>query len=55
MSYTYKGQVVSITAPLVSISVNKLNVVIKDQSGTQFFEFTNRIESKDFLALLYKA
>jgi hypothetical protein len=55
MSYTYKGKVFSITGPLVSVSVNKLNVVIKDQVRSQLFEFTNRIESKDFLALLYKA
>jgi len=55
MSYTYKGKVYSIAPPVVSISVNKLNVAIKDQSGARLFEFTNLNESKDFLALIYKA
>jgi len=54
MSYTYKGKVYSIARPVVSISVNKLNVAIKDQTGSRFFEFTNLNESKDFLALLYQ-
>lgn len=55
MSYTYKGKVYSVAAPVVSISVNKLNVVVKDQIGSRFFEFTNLNESKDFLALMYNA
>jgi len=55
MSYTYKGKVYSIVSPVVSISVNNLNVAIKDQSGSRVFEFTNLNESKDFLALLYQA
>ncbi len=55
MSYTYNGKVYSIASPLVSISVNKLNVAIKDQEGSRLFEFTNLNESKDFLALLYQA
>jgi len=55
MSYTYKGKVYSIVAPVVSISVNNLNVAIKDQSGSRVFEFTNLNESKGFLALLYQA
>lgn len=55
MSYTHQGKVYSITRPVVSISVNKLNVAIKDQSGSRYFEFTSLNESKGFLALLYQA
>ncbi len=55
MPYTYKGQHYSIMTPVISIAVNKLNIVVQDQTGSQLFEFTNRKESKDFLSLLYKA
>jgi hypothetical protein len=55
MPYTYKGQHYSITSPVISIAVNKLNIVVQDQSGSQLFEFTDRKESKNFLSLLYQA
>ena len=55
MSYTYKGMVFSIASPVVSISVNKLNIVFTDQQGSQLFEFANLDDSKQFLALLYQA
>lgn len=55
MSYTYKGMAYSIKSPISSISVNKHNVVVKDQSGTKFFEFTNVNDSKSFLAWVYQA
>jgi len=55
MPYTHKGKHYSIVSPVISITVNKLNVVVKDQSGSQLFEFTNRGESKEFLNLLYQA
>ena len=55
MPYTYKGKHYSIISPVISIAVNKLNVVVKDQTGSQLFEFTDRSESKKFLNLLYQA
>ena len=55
MPYTYKGKHYSMKSPVISISVNKLNIVVKDQAGSQFFEFTDRKESKDFLNLLRQA
>ncbi len=55
MSYTYKGKVYTVQSPVRSISVNKLNVVVKDQRGCQLFKFTNVNESKEFLARLYQA
>jgi|GEM_PF-606289 len=55
MPYTYKGQHYSIASPVISISVNKLNIVVKDQAGSMLFEFTDRKESKAFLNLLCQA
>jgi len=55
MSYTYQGKVFAIEAPVKSISINKLNVVVKDQAGSQLFKFSKINESKDFLAMLYQA
>ncbi len=58
MPYTNKGQhysTDSIVSPVISIAVNKLNIVVKDQSGSQLFEFTDRGASKEFLNLLYQA
>ena len=55
MPYTYKGKDYSMKLPVVSIAVNKLNIVVKDQDGSQRFEFTSRKESKDFLNLLCQA
>ncbi len=55
MSYIYQGKVYDIAAPVKSISINKLNVVVKDQTGSQLFKFTKVNESKDFLAMLYQA
>ena len=54
MSYTYNGTAYSITSPVQSISVNKLNIVVKDQTGSQLFQFTDVSESKGFLAWLYQ-
>ncbi|KGJ86507.1 hypothetical protein [Colwellia psychrerythraea] len=55
MSYTYQGKIYAIEAPVKSISINKLNVVVKDQAGSQLFKFTQLNESKEFLAMLYQA
>ncbi len=55
MPYTYKGKHYSITSPVKSIAINKLNIVVTDQSGPQLFEFTKRSDSKEFLSLLYQA
>ncbi len=55
MSYTYNGAVYSITAPVTSISVNKFNVVVRDQTGARLFTFTNVNDSKRFLAWVYQA
>ena len=55
MSYTYKGAEYSINSPVQSISVNKLNIVVKDQKGTQLFSFININDSKHFLAWIYQA
>jgi hypothetical protein len=55
MPYTYKGKNYSITSPVISIAVNKLNIAVKDQTGSQLFEFTDRKSSKEFLNLLYQA
>jgi len=54
MSYTYKGMVYSIVSPVKSISVNKLNIAITDQTGSRLFEFTNLHDSKEFLAFIYQ-
>lgn len=55
MPYTHQGQHYSIKKPVISIAVNKLKVVVKDQSGSQLFEFNDRKESKAFLNLLCQA
>lgn len=55
MPYTYKGKHYSMKSPVVSILVNKLNIVVKDQTGSQLFEFTDRKESKEFLNSLRQA
>ncbi|WP_190322060.1 hypothetical protein [Candidatus Enterovibrio escicola] len=55
MSYTYKGTVYSIESPVKSISVNKNNVVVIDQSGAMLISFTNVSDSKRFLAWAYQA
>lgn len=55
MSYIYKNKVYSITSPVISISVNKLNIVVTDQTGSQLITFPNINDSKKFLAFLYKA
>jgi len=55
MSYTYQGKVYAIKAPVKSISINKLNIVVKDQAGSKLFKFTQLNESKDFLAMLYQS
>ena len=55
MSYTYNGVEFFVSSPVQSISVNKLNIVVTDQQGSQLFTFNNVIESKQFLAWLYQA
>ncbi len=55
MSYTYKGTIYSIKSPVRSISVNKNNVVVTDQSGSKLIKFTNVDDSKCFLAWVYQA
>ncbi|MGR6870741.1 hypothetical protein ACU6U9_00175 [Pseudomonas sp. HK3] len=55
MPYTHQGQHYSIISPIISIAVNKLKVIVKDQKGSHLFEFTDRKESKDFLNLLCQA
>ena len=55
MPNTEQGQQYSITWPIISIAVNKLKVIVKDQSGSQLFEFNDSKESKAFLNLLCQA
>ncbi len=55
MSYTYNGTEYLVNSPVQSISVNKLNVVVTDESGSHFFSFENVVDSKQFLAWLYLA
>lgn len=55
MPYTKQGQQYSIASPIISIAVNKLKVIVKDQSGSQLFEFNDIKESKAFLNLLCQA
>ena len=55
MSYTYKGMVYSIKSPIQSISVNKNNIVVTDQSGSKLIKFSNVNDTKCFLAWAYKA
>ena len=54
MSYKYNGAEVLVNSPVQSISVNKLNVVVTDQKGSHLFSFKNKIDSKRFLAWLYR-
>ncbi|NRA84807.1 MAG: hypothetical protein HRU22_13880 [Gammaproteobacteria bacterium] len=54
MSYTHNGTVYSVKSPVTSISVNKHNVVVTDQNGAKLIEFTNRNDSKCFLAWIYQ-
>jgi hypothetical protein len=54
MSYTYQGTVYSIKSPIRSISINKCNVVVKDQAGSKLIKFTNPTDSKSFLAWAYQ-
>ena len=55
MSYTYKGVNYLINSPVQSISVNKLNIVVRDKVGSQRLKFTNIKDSKRFLAWVYQA
>lgn len=55
MPYTHQGKHYSIISPVISIAVNKLKIVVQDQTGSQLFEFTDRKESKNFLSMLYQA
>jgi len=55
MPYTYKGQHYSISTPVLSIAINKFNIVVTDKTGPRLFEFADRQESKQFLNLLYQA
>ncbi|MDP2561378.1 hypothetical protein [Psychrobium sp. 1_MG-2023] len=55
MSYTYQGKVYSIKSPVISISVNKNNVVVTDQNGANLIQFTNVNDSKCFLEWVYQA
>ena len=55
MSYSYKGKTYSINSPIKSISVNKQNVVVTDQKGSQLIQFASVNESKAFLAWAYQA
>ncbi|GHE84758.1 hypothetical protein [Thalassotalea profundi] len=55
MSYIYGGTQIHIVRPVRSISVNKQNVVVRDQSGSMRVKFTNVNESKQFLAWLYQS
>jgi len=55
MSYTYNGTVYSIKSPVNSISINKQNVVVNDQNGSQLIKFTNVSDSKCFLEWVYQA
>ena len=41
MSYTYQGKIYAIEAPVKSISINKLNVVVKDQAGSKSVSYTH--------------
>jgi len=54
MSYIYQGKVYNIAAPVKSISVNKSNIVVKDQTGSHRFNFTKPDESKQFLTKLFQ-
>lgn len=55
MSYTYNGTIYSIKSPVNSISINKQNVVVNDQNGSQLIKFTNVSDSKCFLEWVYQA
>jgi len=55
MSYTYNGMIYSIKSPVNSISINKKNVVVNDQNGSQLIKFTNVEDSKSFLEWVYQA
>lgn len=55
MSYIYGGMQIRIVRPVRSISVNKQNVVITDQSGSTRVKFDNVSDSKQFLAWLYQS
>ncbi|GAA5136995.1 hypothetical protein [Thalassotalea piscium] len=55
MSYLYDGTQIRIERPVRSISVNKQNVVVRDQAGSKRVTFTNVNESKQFLAWLYQS
>ena len=53
MSYVYDGTQIRIVRPVRSISVNKQNVVVKDQQGSTLVKFANKTDSKQFLTWLY--
>lgn len=55
MSYTYNGMIYSIKSPVHSISINKKNIVVNDQNGSQLIQFTNVEDSKSFLEWVYQA
>lgn len=55
MSYIYGGTQIHIVRPVRSISVNKQNVVVRDQSGSTRVKFANANDSKQFLTWLCKS
>ncbi len=54
MSYTNNGLELSISSPVQSISVNKLNIVVTDKKGSQLIKFNNVNQRKCFLAWIYQ-
>ncbi len=55
MSYTYNGRVYPIAAPIKSISVNKLTIVVTDKIGSTRLKFKNVRDSRQFLACVTQA
>lgn len=49
MSYNLNGRVYQINSPVISISVNKQNIVVTDTEKSQRFAFANVAEAKEFL------
>ncbi|BBN83810.1 hypothetical protein PA25_37950 [Pseudoalteromonas sp. A25] len=52
MSYEYNGSLIQIAQPVLSISVNKSNVIFADKTGSKNTRFSTASEARSFIRWL---
>ncbi|CAM4135872.1 hypothetical protein [Pseudoalteromonas byunsanensis] len=52
MSYEYNGSVIQIAQPVLSISVNKSNVIFADKMGMRNTRFASPSDARSFIKWL---